>query len=385
MYSHDPRNYERNKKTTFMKTKVKNFLDDICKEAVNLADSDINISDTFKQYISEIIKNSENSKAVFTVIITSMVYKHFYPNQDVRNHQQSISNGYSGRTFDHHYITPYLRENKFPCMSESGWLTRSLEQKVPYNTEYTGAIKPKALKNAFLGIFKQIEIEKENCDDALKFIFKKAIELRDRNNFKISIPQNIPISNIIELLDTHFHSNYNSKGASRLPVLALYAIYMVISKEMKRYEKKQLLKLENHNSADIQSGCSGDININDENENPFESVEVKFDIPISNDIVQIAKEKILTTTTINRYYILSTKDIIDNDRDKIEQSILQIKNIHGCQLVINGVLHTIKYYLRLIDDTNIFLKNYTELLETDNTIKSEHKLKWNEIVANFGR
>ncbi|MDD5995573.1 MAG: hypothetical protein PUC42_01520 [Bacteroidales bacterium] len=368
-----------------MKKDVKIFLDNICKAAVNLKDSDIKISDTFKQYINEIVKNSENNKGVFTVVITSLVYKHFNPAQDVRNHQQSIPNGYSGRTFDNHYITPYLRENKFPCMAESGWLTRSLEQKVPYDAKYTGAINPQNLKNAFLGIFEQIEVKKENCDDALKFIFKKAIELRDKNNFSISIPQNIPISNIIELLDSHFHSNYNSKGASRLPVLALYAIYMVISKEMKRFEKKQLLKLENHNSADLQSGCSGDININDENNDPFESVEVKFDIPISNEIVQIAKDKILATTTIKRYYILSTKDIIDNDKKEIEQSILQIKNIHGCQLVINGVLHTIKYYLRLIEDTNIFLKNYTELLKTDTTIKSEHKLKWNEIVANFGR
>lgn len=87
----------------------------------------------------------------------SIIHKSLHPNQDIRNHQTSIENGYSGRTFDTKYITPFLKSVKFPAMAESGWLTRSLEQKVPYDSYYSGAIKPDSLKTAFLQIIDFIQ------------------------------------------------------------------------------------------------------------------------------------------------------------------------------------------------------------------------------------
>ena len=60
-----------------------------------------------------IIDNAEKNKGVYTVVLTSAVYKHLHPEQDIRNHQSSIENGYSGRTFDSKYITPFLREHKY--------------------------------------------------------------------------------------------------------------------------------------------------------------------------------------------------------------------------------------------------------------------------------
>ncbi|MBP1617817.1 MAG: hypothetical protein H6Q14_1644 [Bacteroidetes bacterium] len=38
-------------------------------------------------------------------------------------------------------------------------------------------------------------------------------------------PHNLPISSIIDLLSKHFNRKYSAEGASRLPVLALYAVY----------------------------------------------------------------------------------------------------------------------------------------------------------------
>ena len=64
------------------------------------------------------------------------MYKALNPAQDIRNHQASIEGGYSGRTFDSKYITSFLKLHKFPSMAESGWLTRALEQKVPYDKNY---------------------------------------------------------------------------------------------------------------------------------------------------------------------------------------------------------------------------------------------------------
>ena len=109
---------------------------------------------------------------------------------------------------------------------------------------------------------------------------------------------------------------------------------------------------------------------------------IKPKISISYNIVGIAKEKI-QTSTLNRYYILSTKGITQGDEEKIEEEIRQIKSVHGCQLVVNGIVPTLKYYLRPVDDTRTFIENYTKLLAEDKTVKFEHKQAWNLIVSQF--
>ena len=53
------------------------------------------------------------------------------------------------------------------AMAESGWLTRSLEQNLPYTLEYPGRIQGKTVKDAFLQILNDIEENKAdpNSDD----------------------------------------------------------------------------------------------------------------------------------------------------------------------------------------------------------------------------
>lgn len=331
-----------------------------------------------------VVTHSESCKAAVAVLTTSLVYKHFHPKQDVRRHQSSIEGGYSGRTFDTHYITPFLKQHHFPAMAESGWLTRSFEQKVPYDLNYTGAINPKSVKTAFLSILDSVENGNVSTDELFDYLLQALIIQRDKKVIDLAIPHNLSISELMKVLDRHFHAKYKGMGASRLPVLALYAMYQNLLKEEKRYQGKQLLPLESHNSADAQSGRMGDIDVNDEKGNPFEAVEVKFDIDISYNIVVNAIQKI-HTSTVTRYYILSTASVLKEDEEKIESEIRDLKNVHGCQLIINGVMHTLKYYLRLRNDPNDFIKNYTDLLQTDKSIKFEHKQKWNEIVSKIYR
>ena len=138
------------------------FLKQIYNESMTIVGSDNTIKSDLDpkaaNHLSEILGRSESAKAVITVILTSAVYKMLNHEQDIRNHQTSIPNGYSGRTFDSKFITPFLKSVKFPAMAESGWLTRSLEQKVPYDSNYSGAIRPDSLKTAFLETLKSSAI-----------------------------------------------------------------------------------------------------------------------------------------------------------------------------------------------------------------------------------
>ncbi len=334
-----------------------------------------------KKGLDVVLSHAEKSKGVLTVVMTSAIYKFLHPEQDIRKHQCSIEGGYSGRTFDPHYVTPFLKECGFPCMRESGWLTRSLEQKVPYDENYTGAINPSQLKFAFINCLKAIR-ESGLCMEIVDYLFQGLILIRNKNRFDLAVPQNLPISEIVALLEKHFYCKYNCKGASRLPVLALYAIYENLVRELKRYEDKKLLPLESHTSADARSGRKGDIDVVNSDGTPYEAVEVKFDIPVSYDIVEVAKEKI-QTCHISRYYILSTKPVLEEEREKIMHEVHRIKNIYNCQLVINGIIPTLKYYLRLLDNPTDFIDGYTRLLASDKAVKYEHKQAWNKIVSDL--
>jgi DNA (cytosine-5)-methyltransferase 1 len=329
--------------------------------------------------LREILDRSESAKAVLTVVITSLVYKIQNPEQDIRNHQTSIENGYSGRTFDSKFITPFLKSVEFPAMAESGWLTRSLEQKVPYDSNYSGAIRPTSLKTAFLQTIDFIQ-KGSQLDDVLSFIFQSLIIQRNSQQIDLAKPLNLPIATIVDLLSKHFDAKYSAEGASRLPVLALYAAYQCLINETKRFEGRTLLPMESHTSADSRSGRIGDIDIVDEKERAFEAVEVKHGIAITAQLVKDAFEK-FKTTQVNRYYLLSTANIDISKKDEIDQEIDRIKNIHGCHVIANGLVNSLKYYLRLISDTSEFIENYVNLVENDAALKFEHKKQWNTLIS----
>lgn len=353
--------------------------------AMKIVGSDDFIKSSLQKNITErldfILSKSESSKAVMTVILTSIVYKILNPAQDIRNHQASIAGGYSGRTFDTNHITPFLKSVKFPSMAESGWLTRSLEQKVPYDEYYSGAIRPTELKEAFIEIIDFIENGSEQVE-CLNYLFQGLILQRNKQEIDLAKPVDLPIATIIELLRKHFYTKYSADGASRLPVLALYAAYSCLIKEAKRFDGKTLCDIESHTSADTRSGRIGDIDIVDENGKAFEAVEVKHDIPITAQLVRDAFEK-FKTTQVKRYYLLSTADINSAEAKNIDKEIERIKNIHGCNVIANGLIPSLKYYLRLLEETSDFIEAYVNLLEVDTALKFEHKKMWNDIISSM--
>ena len=67
----------------------------------------------------------------------------------------------------------------------------------------------------------------------------------------------------------------------------------------------------------------------------------------------------------------------------ISRMIDEVANKYKCQIIVNGVLPTIKYYLRLVNDLSEFINDYSALIEQDCEINFEHKQKWNEIITRF--
>src|SRR3989337_677318 len=333
-----------------------------------------------KAHLKTVVDNFERGRGVLTVLITSLVHKLHNPEQDIRLHQDNMKGCYSGRGIDTKFITPFMKEMGFPAMAESGWLTRSLEQNRPYNFSYPGKITPKELKIAFLFLLDQIQSYNKSAETYLLILFAKLIEHREQKNIDLAKPTNLTISTIINYLKGHFESSYSSRGASRLPTLAIFSIYQCLIKELKRFEGKILVPLEEHTSADKSSGRVGDIEVIDRENRLCEAVEIKHGISINVQLIKDAYEK-FKSTPIQRYYLLTTSEKYISDEENISKEIAGILNIHGCQVIVNGIYPSLKYYLRLLGNPYEIIDNYVENLRNDTALKYEHKLKWNEIVS----
>jgi DNA (cytosine-5)-methyltransferase 1 len=357
---------------------------DILLEIYNLSFIVTKIKDVNKEtkdFIKAIGAKINTQKGVFTVLVTLITHKIIDPKQDVRKHQTSMNAGFSGRSIDFVHITPTLKELGLPSMAESGWLTRSLEQPYPYNLDYNGKISNKIVKEAFLNVLDFVEKNPKSAKNILRLLLNEAIN--SKNDALVDIvplenPENLTIEKIILALDEHFRTKYDTHGGSKLPVLAFFAIYKSLINEIGRYKECTLVEMGSHTASDRTSKSAGDIEIF-KKKNLFEAIEIKLDKAIDATMVRIAIEKIARYNP-DRYYILSYIGVKDSDKLEIADLIDELKLKHGCQIIINGLLPTIKYYLRLITSLDEFISNYNKLVQNDNEIKKIHKKKWNELI-----
>jgi DNA (cytosine-5)-methyltransferase 1 len=350
------------------------------------------LPDEIIQYLKIVVENAATQKAVLGVIFTSLVYKIYEPTQDIRKHQEGMKGGYSGRTFDTKYVTPFLKR-KFPhfAMAESAWLTRSLEQPRPFNLNFPGKIRNQVLKSAFLNILDRIEKDKNLAPKILVVLMGLMLELMksDETLFEnVEVTRDISIARIIEALSQHIRYNYGKGvvGTARLPVLAIYSVYNLIMPNVGRYSGKLLMPLESHTSPDSRSQSLGDIDVKNEDNSPFESIEIKHNKPITSDMIGIAYRKI-QNTNIDRYYILTTSEPNFENYDSVIQEIEKYEKIHSCQIIVNGVIPSLKYYMRLVNNPQDIIEEYTKWLEFEyqraSGIKREHLKVWQEIRKNI--
>ncbi len=341
-----------------------------------------------KEWLVKVADKSESLKAVTTALTTCLVKKIEDPKQDIRYHKHELKNGYSGRTLDTSYVTPFFKSHfRRLSMKESGWLTRSIEQPHPFTKDFPGKIRDKEVKTTFLNIIDDIEIKKADPQTYLISLFIlliKSTSVKQKKANIIKIEKGITISSIVDVLKIHFFNKYSVSGASRLPVVSLYSIYQILIKDISRFENKKLLPLRSHISPDARARGVGDLEVTDKRGTYFEAVEIKHGIPIDSVMIQDAYDK-FKVTPIKRYYLLTTAEpnIKRGEEDKILEVIEDIRNKHGCEVIVNGLIPSLKYYLRLLDDPGKFIDNYTKNLEIEfsktTEIKKEHIKKWKEL------
>ncbi len=370
----------------------KEILEKTFQDAVKLLESDRikQIPVEIRTDIDYLIEKIDSNKSIVSALVTSLVKKILDPKQDVRLHRTDFENGYSARSLDTQVTTLFFK-NHFPkyANKESSFLTLATRERIKWTKDegQNLKIRDKKLRTSFLNVFEQVEENNQTPDIYLKYLFAKLVKLSESetNLFELTTSQSLDIAAlniqlVLEMLKKHFAV----KLSSRLPVIAIYSIYEILLSKFDRYKNKRLLPLQAHTSSDKHG--FGDIEIYDEIKNPFEIIEIKHNIPIDKylifDIVKKTKN-----TKINRYYILTTfqNGFADTETEKtVSEYILQIKQQTNFDIIANGIISTLKYYLRFIDDYSEFIKVYTKNLINDaknsTEVKSFHLEKWNEIL-----
>jgi DNA (cytosine-5)-methyltransferase 1 len=344
---------------------------------------DFQLSDRCRQALDGLHARAQAASAAFTNIVTCLAIKAARPDVDVRYHQTQIQKdtprpaGVNFRGISEDVVYPWLDRNRFEG-AKSGWQTRTLERPKPYKMNYHENIAH--VKQEFLTVFDELEEQGQPAPEALSYLIYKQVIRREEVRITLSSPKTQDIATIVELMRRHFFKSYKgSKGASRLPVLALHAIYGVMIKELKRYEGKSLCQLNEHSAADSQTGSCGDIEVrNDATGEIFEAVEIKHDLMITEAIAADVQQKVMDKS-ISRYYILTTHSNCDPD-DGAKKIIQNIKSVYDCQVIANGVMPSIRYYLRLMADPSAIFPAYVALLQCDKAIAHEHRTGWNEVV-----
>ena len=324
---------------------------------------------------------SAKQHAARGVVLTLAAYKVIREAQDIRAHKAEHAGGFSGRSIDNAATIPFLQANGLYYNVETHWLSQTFSFAGPYTRESVLKTSPKSLGPLLIEVVNAIQ------ESAQPAAFAKAVVERilaalieDRNKGKIPLekPQNLSIDQTIRLLKEHFLHRYE-KNAPRLPQVAMYAIYQCIMPTMARYKDLKLMPLEKMKAANRKSGSVGDIDVN-RGDQPFEAVEIKFQVPITRDHVAEAIQKI-KTVAVQRYLILSTSGMADGEADEIQRLQSEFRRSNGCEIIVNGVLDTINYYLRLIDSPATFVNGYTALIEEDEGLSYEHRVAWNAVCA----
>lgn len=290
--------------------------------------------------------------------------------------------GTKNRSTDAAHVTPFLKRHGLTSCAASGAESgRNFERPYPYTLNYEAKPKGKGNREAFLGVIHAIQVE--GVDPFPCIVLFMALDLRNKQKvvFEYPQPEGLTIQEIFDAFIKHYQ-NAQGQGRSRLPVLAIQAVYQCLVVELLRYQDTLLRNPPNRHTANDKEGWIGDIQIDRLDGTPFEGVEVKSGIKITSDMVRALPKK-FAGQAVDRYYILSTADpyIGKNELDEVMQAVEKVRQETGCQVIVNGLNQSLRYYLRLVSGPNNFLTNYTEQIQRDLDVKDEHRALWAQILA----
>ncbi len=339
---------------------------------------------TIAEGIETLIGNLRQNKYLFSMLITGLVEKLVHPAQDIRYTQAQTytdsNQGFSNRSIDQYHVTPFLKLHGLTSCAASGAESgRNFERPEPHTLSYGGKPRGKGSKEAYLGILHAVQVE--NIDPFPCIVLLMTLDILNKQQavYNYPSPSGLTIQEIVDAVFRHYKMA-KGNGSARIPVLAVQAAYQCLVPQLSRY-KSAVLRPPNKHTANDKKGWIGDIQVDHLDETPFEGVEVKAGKKITVDMVRALPDK-FQGFIVDRYYILSTEEeyIAKDELERVQQMAKEVREKTGCEVIPNGFYRSLLYYLRMVEDTDLFLQHYTEQIQTDRDMKDEHRALWAKIL-----
>jgi len=334
--------------------------------------------------VETLVGNLNQSKYLFSMLITGLVEKLIHPEQDIRYTQDKLPGGYSNRSTDQTRITPFLQRHGLTSCAKSGAESgRNFERPFPHMLDYSGVARGQGSKEAYLGVVHAVQ--EEGIGPFPCIVFLMALDLRKKEAavYNYPKPRGLTIQEIVDAVLEHYHEA-KGNGRARIPVLAIQAIYQCLVDELFRFKGAALRNPPNRHTGNDKKGWNGDIQVDRADETPFEAVEVKAGQQITSGMVWALPTK-FRGQSVNRYYILSTETeyIAEEELEEVNEAVREVRQQTGCQVIVNGLNRSLWYYLRMIENTDLFLEYYALQVQNDKDTKDEHRELWATILARF--
>ncbi len=366
----------------------KNEITDSLDKSLELAESrqKLTIAYPIMGHLNTIFENIDTATSGYLNLITCLICSSLNDEIDPRFHRkpgkgmpepENPGGWFSGRTVSEKVIYPWMESRGFRT-AKSGWQTRTYERPNPYTLDYPENIA--VIKEPFLETLDFASKNRSQLQQMVAYLLRKEIEYKQRKGeliervSKNNIGNEILIIDVISALERHFASS----NSAHLPVIAIYSIYELLINEVDNYSKLLLRELESHQASDLRTGSVGDIELEDLEADVIEGVEVKHGIEIDLPILLRAKEKILKSS-LKRYYILTTHPNCAAINNEVLDVIRGVYSTHGCQIIVNGVIPTIRYYLRMCSNPSEFINNYSKNIVSQSSVTAEHLEIWQAV------
>jgi len=320
-----------------------------------------------------------SNRAGVRLLMACLLGKLHRPEVDPRKPYTEIggADSFSGRTYDERYLTGFINRHRLPANQTTAFLTPTLRNiSHPLTTDRELVGRPRELYQKTPELLEDVALKHIGADVVLGETVRSLIQLRNEKQARMDSLLNalersqdaLPLSSeaILTLISQHLAC----KNASRLPVLIIAAAYVTVGAKL----SENMLSLNPHTAADLQTGALGDVEICLPGEEHVATVyEMKMK-QVTHDDIDVAVSKIARTSEKIYNYLFVTTDVIDPIVAGYAATFYEKTN--GTEIAILDCAGFLRHFLHLFHRNRMdYLDAYQKLLlnEPDSAVNQTLK------------
>lgn len=354
------------------------ILESIQQRAAATLDHTVITDSVIRERIDYVCRCMSNRAGV-RLLMSCLLGKLDRPNVDPRKPYTEIggTDSFSGRTYDERYLTKFINEHRLPVNPTTAFLTptlRNIDHPLTTDRELVG--RPRNLYKKTLELLEGVAENRVTADVVFVETVRVLMLLRDEKLARMTSLLNalertegaLPLSSetIVTLIGQHLAC----KNASRLPVLVVAAAYGSAGEQL----SENVLPLNSHNAADLQTGALGDVEVCLIGE---DSVVTAYEMKMKRvalDDIDAAVAKIARAQTRIHNYLFVTTDVIDPI--VAEYAATFYERMDGTEIAILDCIGFLRHFLHLFHRIRVdYLNVYQTLVlnEPDSAVSQTLK------------